>query len=98
MNRVGDPVRDVERARNLQIDSLRTDGPEEVTAAFYDGYREQAGSLPDGFEERRPVYDAVRFLGHTGVFDKFAAFRDEDPEELADWMEQEINRRLAVIR
>ena len=95
---VGDPVRDVERTRNLQIGSLRADGSEEVIAAFYDGYRQQAGGLPDGFEERRPVYDAVRFLGHTGVFDKYAAFRDEDPEELADWMERVMNRRLAKIR
>ena len=94
---VGDPVRDVERTRNLQIESLRSDGPEEVVAAFYDGYRERAGGLPDGIEDRRPIYDVVRFLDHTGVFDKWAAFLDEDTEELADWTKGEMERRLAKI-
>ncbi|WP_231184835.1 phosphotransferase [Haladaptatus sp. DYF46] len=94
---IGDPVRDIERTRNLQIDSLRGDGPEEIVAAFYDGYRERAGGLPDGFEERRRVYDAVRLFGHTGVFDEYVSFLDVPPDELADWMETEMNRRLAVI-
>jgi aminoglycoside phosphotransferase (APT) family kinase protein len=94
---VGDPVRDVERTRDLQIDSLHEDGPEEIVTAFYDGYREQAGGLPDGFEERRPIYGAVRFLGHTGFHEKYASFLDTDPDELADWMDAEMERRLAVI-
>ena len=95
---VGDPVRDIEHTRNVQIGSLDDDGPDELVATFSDGYRERAGSLPNGFEERRPVYDAIRFLGHTGVFDKLVAFRDDDPEELADWMNEEMERRLAAIR
>lgn len=94
---VGDPIRDVERTRGLQIDSLRAEGPEEIRTAFYDGYRERAGGLPEGFEERRPVYDVVRFLGHSGVFDKWAAFLDTDPEKLATWMDAEMDRRLAEI-
>ncbi|WP_423743269.1 phosphotransferase (plasmid) [Haladaptatus sp. SPP-AMP-3] len=94
---VGDPVRDVERTRSLQFDSLRADGPEEIVHAFYDGYRDRAGGLPDGFEERRPIYDAVRFLGHTGFYDKYASFRDEDPEELAAWMDGEMERRIERI-
>lgn len=94
---VGDPVREIYRTQNLQFGSLRADAPEELVSAFYDGYRERAGEFPPGFEARRPVYAAVRFLGHSGVFDKWADFLDESPEELAAWMEGEMERRLAEI-
>ncbi|WP_266074903.1 phosphotransferase family protein [Haladaptatus caseinilyticus] len=94
---VGDPVRDIHRTQELQFGSLRADAPEEIVSAFNDGYREQAGGFPPGFETRRPVYDAVRFLNHTGVFDKWAEFLDEPREELARWMDTEMQRRLAEI-
>ena len=95
---VGDPVRDLHRARDQQFDSLRADAPEEVTTAFYDGYRERAGGLPDGYEDRRPVYEAVRFLGTSGFVEKVAQYVDEPVEELAAWIRKEMDRRLAAIR
>ncbi|GAA0248598.1 phosphotransferase family protein [Haladaptatus pallidirubidus] len=94
---VGDPVRNIYRTRNLQFGSLRADAPEEIASAFYDGYRERADGFPPGFEARRPVYAAVRFLAHAGVFDKWAAFLDESSDELAEWMDGEMERRLAEI-
>lgn len=94
---VGDPARELHRARNQQLDSLRKRGPEALVRALYDGYRERAGKLPAGFEERRPVYDAVRFLGVSGFFEKQAAYADEPAERVAAWVEREMDRRLAPI-
>lgn len=94
---VGDPAREIHRARDQQFDSLRSAGPEQVVSAFREGYREQAGGLPAGFEDRRPVYEAVRFLGTSGFFDKWVEFADESPDELAEWTCEEMDRRLAEI-
>jgi aminoglycoside phosphotransferase (APT) family kinase protein len=94
---VGDPARDLYRARDQQFGGLRSDGPEQVVAAFHDGYRERAGGLPDGFAERRPVYEAVRFLGRSGFFDKWVEFADESSDELAALMREEMARRLNEI-
>ena len=94
---VGDPVRDIHRTQDQMFDSLRSEGPERIVSAFYDGYRERAGGLPSGFEDRRPIYEAVRFLGISGFYEKMAAFVDEPPEELADWIRTEMDRRLARI-
>lgn len=91
---VGDPVRDLHYTRTQHFDSLRTSGPESLLEAFHDGYRSEAGSLPDGFDERRPVYDAVRHLGMAGFFDRIAEFHDEPREELAEWVDAEMHRRL----
>ncbi|WP_458207110.1 phosphotransferase family protein [Haladaptatus sp. NG-SE-30] len=95
---VGDPVRDIYRTQSQQFDSLRSEGPEPIVTSFYDGYRERAGGLPDGFEDRRPVYEAVRFLGNSGYVDKLAEYVDEPPEELAEWIQTEMTRLLAEIR
>lgn len=95
---VGDPVRDIYRTRDQVFDSLRTEGPDQIVSAFYDGYRERAGRLPAGFEDRRPVYEAVRFLGTSGFYKKMAAFVDEPPEEFARWVRAEMDRRLAKIQ
>ncbi len=94
---VGDPVRDIYRTRHHQIDSLRSDGPEEIVSAFHDGYRQQAGGLPDGYDDRRPIYEAVLFLGNSGFFDKWVDFTDESSEELAEWTRTEMNRLLAEL-
>lgn len=94
---VGDPARDLHRARSQQIDSLRSSGPEQVVEALYEGYRERAGDLPPGFEERAPIYDAVRLLGTAGFFEKVAEFVDEPAAELAAWLEGEMDRRIAEI-
>jgi hypothetical protein len=68
-----------------------------VVDAFFAGYRAVAGSLPAGFDERLPVYRAVRHLGWSGYFENYLQFLDESPEELADWIEDEMERRLAPL-
>lgn len=94
---VGDPIRDLHRARDQLIDSLRTSGPERLATALHEGYRERAGGLPPGFDDRRPVYAAVRFLGRSGFFEKWVEFADESAEELADWVDVEMERRLVEL-
>ena len=94
---VGDPARELHRARDQLIDS-RTEGSRKAVSALYEGYRERADGLPAGFEERRPVYEAVRFLGRSGFFENWAAYLDESPEELAAWIDEEMDRRLAEIQ
>ncbi|NHN47800.1 phosphotransferase [Halostella sp. JP-L12] len=94
---VGDPVRDLHRVRAQQIDGLRSAGDERLVTALHEGYRERAGGLPPGFEERRPVYRAVRFLGTSGFVEKTAEFADESLEEFAAWVDAEMERRLAEI-
>jgi aminoglycoside phosphotransferase (APT) family kinase protein len=94
---VGDPVRDIRRTQYQQIDSLQTEAPDQLVTALYDGYREQAGGLPDGFEKRRPIYEAVVFLSKSGFFEKWADYADEPTEELARWVREEMNRRLDEI-
>ncbi|ELZ91183.1 phosphotransferase, partial [Haloferax mucosum ATCC BAA-1512] len=94
---VGDPARDLYRAKVQLFDSLRSVGPAAVIDAFYDGYRSVAGGLPNGYEARKPIYEAVRFLGVSGFFDKYAEFRDEDEEALAEWVAVEMTRLLGRI-
>ncbi|WP_411963301.1 phosphotransferase family protein [Haloferax sp. YSMS24] len=94
---VGDPSRDLYRAKVQQFDSLRTTGPDAILQRFFDGYRSVAGGLPDGYERRKPIYEAVRFLGVPGFFDKIAEFHDEDADELAVWVEAEMDRLLGRI-
>ena len=94
---VGDPVRDVHRARDQQFDSLRESGDERFVTAFYDGYRNRAGGLPEGYDERSPIYDAVRFLGTVGFFEKTAEYVDEPREEFATWVQAEMERRLDAL-
>ena len=94
---VGDPSRDLYRAKVQLFDSLRSPGPDAIVGGFLDGYRSVAGGLPDGYETRRPIYEAVRFLGVSGFFDKIAAYHDEDSAELAAWVEAKMDRLLGRI-
>lgn len=94
---VGDPSRDLYRAKVQLFDSLRTTGPDAIVDSFFHGYRSVSGGLPGGYESRKPVYEAVRFLGVSGFFDKIAEFHDEDADELAAWVEAKMDRLLARI-
>lgn len=95
---VGDPVRDVYRARDQQFAGLRDAGPERLVTAFHDGYREVAGGLPAGYATRRPVYEPIRLLGVAGYFERTAEFVDEDAETLAAWLREEMAQRLDALR
>lgn len=94
---VGDPARDLYRTRDQQFGSLRGEDPADLVVALHDGYRAQAGELPTGLEIRRPVYRAVRLLGVSGYVERTASSYDEPTEELADWLEAEMDRRLAAL-
>lgn len=96
---VGDPARELHRARDQLIEAR--DGladRERLVEALRSGYRERAGSLPDGLEDRRPVYEAVRLLGTAGFFDKAVEHADRSPSAYAAWVETEMERRLGAIR
>ncbi|WP_255169494.1 phosphotransferase family protein [Natrononativus amylolyticus] len=94
---VGDPARDLVRVRDQQLDSLRERASDQLVGALHAGYRAEAGSLPAGFEDRRPIYEAVRLLGVSGFFDKVVAFVDEPTDELESWLEAELDRRLEAL-
>lgn len=95
---VGDPARELRRTCRLQFGPLVSDGPERLVAALHEGYRERAGSLPAGFEKRRPIYDAVTFLGASGFFEKWEHRFEEPTEQLAERVEADMAERLAAIR
>ncbi|UPV73398.1 phosphotransferase [Halorussus limi] len=98
ISHVGDPARELRRTCRLQFGPLVSDGPERLVSAFREGYRETAGSLPDGFADRRPIYDAVTFLGASGFFEKWEHRADEPTEELAERVQADMEERLAEIR
>lgn len=94
---VGDPARDLYRAQDQQFASLRANAPPEIVDAFHGGYRSVAGGLPDGYEERKPIYEAVRLLGASGYVDTLADLLDEPEADLAAWVDAEMQRRLAAL-
>lgn len=94
---VGDPVRELVRVREQQLEPDRGAPHEALLTAFHDGYRDVAGSLPAGYDDRRPVYRAVQLLGTSGYFDKQVAFTDADEEAFADWLTAEMDDRLAAL-
>jgi hypothetical protein len=59
---------------------------------------EYVGALPEGFEARRPIYDAVTFLGVSGFFDEWEHRFDGPTEELAERVRSKMERRLAEIQ
>ncbi|WP_238709398.1 phosphotransferase family protein [Natronorubrum halophilum] len=95
---IGDPARELHRAQNQLLESRDLGDDEQLVAALHDGYRQRAGSLPVGLAERASIYDAVRFLGTAGFFDKVVEFSDESPEEVATWIEAEMTERLTAIQ
>jgi aminoglycoside phosphotransferase len=95
---VGDPARELHRATDQLLGGTGDDVTDRLLAALEGGYRERAGSLPAGSAEREPVYDAVRYLGHTGFYERWVEFVDEDRETLARKFETEMERRLEAAR
>ncbi len=94
---VGDPVRDIVRTRTQQFDQPRQPTNERLVTAFHDGYRDVAGTLPDGYHSRRPIYEAVRLLGISGFFDKWVVYAEADETTAAAWLEDTLERRLAAL-
>ncbi|GAB7013303.1 phosphotransferase family protein [Halolamina salina] len=95
---VGDPARELHRAHRQLLGSQYFDVADELEAVLLDAYRETAGSLPEGFEARREIYEAVGYLGRAGFFSKWAPDDERPDEELAAEVGAEMERRLAKIR
>lgn len=95
---VGDPVRELQRGKRQFVASQFDPGTDAHVDAFYDGYRERAGGLPAGFDERYRLYDAVAYLGVAGFFETWADAVDEPTEELAAEVRSEMERRLDAAR
>lgn len=95
---VGDPVRELRRSHRQLDDCVYGDRPpERWKAAFHEGYRSVAGSLPMGYAERLLVYDAVVFLGTSTFFERWSPRADEPTERLAGWVEAEMAARLGRL-
>ncbi|WP_158057300.1 phosphotransferase family protein [Halorussus halophilus] len=94
---VGDPVRELRRTRSYLAEPLDAETYEDVADAFRDGYRERAGGLPDGYDDRLPVYDAVVFLSKSTYLDNWKEYADASTAELKAWLRTEMRRRLDKI-
>ena len=95
---VGDPARDLVRARDQLCNGFDTEGPDRLSDAVLNGYRDCAGSLPAGFEVREPIYRVVRVLGRSGFLDQWVPYLDEPMEALVDRIDAELDLRLAAVR
>jgi aminoglycoside phosphotransferase (APT) family kinase protein len=93
---VGDPARDRNRARRY-LGPSRGDDPSAVVDALEAGYRSVAGAPAPGAAERRPVYEAVWHLSWSGFFENHLEFVEESAEELATWVDAEMECRLAAL-
>ena len=97
LSHVGDPARDLVRAEDQLLNGFDSTGPERFAAALRAGYRDRAGSLPTGFERRRPVYEVVRMLGRSGFIDQWTTYLDEPLDALADRADAELRARLDAV-
>lgn len=95
---VGDPARDLHRTLEQNYGLFRPDDPDHEVAGLHEGYRERAGSLPGGFAERVPIYEAVRLLSAAAFFDSNVESCEDSRAEVAEWMDAEMERRLEAIR
>ncbi|MFB6119121.1 phosphotransferase family protein [Halosegnis sp.] len=93
----GDPARELYRARDQWLKPLREEADPTLVDAYRDGYRSVAGGLPDGYERRRPVYEAIRLTGPVGFFENYLALGDIEESEFADWLAAKMERRLARL-
>lgn len=95
---VGDPARDLFRVLEQRFGYVRPEGPAHLIDALHEGYRDQAGKLPDGFAERTRVYELERVLAAAALIDIKAKSLDESRQSLVDWVETEMARRLEAVR
>jgi len=95
---VGDPARELHRARRQLLGSQYFDVADRLEDVLFDAYRAEAGSLPRGFEERRAIYEAVGYLGRSAFFSKWAPDAERSEEKLAAEVAREMKRRLATVQ
>ena len=94
---VGDPARDLVRARDQLCNEFDSDGPDRFGDAVYAGYRERAGELPEGFETREAIYRVVRILGRSGFIDQWETYLDTPMSVLVERIDTELDRRIAAV-
>ncbi|EMA68675.1 aminoglycoside phosphotransferase [Halorubrum aidingense JCM 13560] len=94
---VGDPARDLVRAEDQLLNGFDTVGPERFAEALYAGYRERAGGLPPGFDDRRSIYRVVRMLGRSGFVDQWSTYLDEPTASLVERADAELEARLDAV-
>lgn len=97
LSHVGDPARDLVRARDQLCNGFDYEGPERFGEAVYAGYRDRAGGLPEGFADRRPIYRVVRILGRSGFLDQWVTYLDEPMADLVERIDAELETRLAAV-
>lgn len=97
---VGDPSLDLVDASRHLIDRRHTDTEEHhrLAAPLYEGYREQAGCLPSGFEDRFPIYRAITFLLIPQTFEVWAPTFDRPNDEIAADIREKFTDRLEQAR
>ncbi|PSQ45357.1 aminoglycoside phosphotransferase [Halobacteriales archaeon SW_7_68_16] len=93
---VADPAWELVRTATQTIEPLHHDDNGAAIDALHTGYREIAGSLPAGFESRRPVYRAIAHLLVSQFFDLWGADHDR-ADAIAEWTEAEMQRRLDAV-
>ncbi|MFC5277902.1 phosphotransferase family protein [Halorubrum rubrum] len=94
---VGDPARDLVRARDQLCNGFDYEGPDRFGEAVYEGYCDRAGGLPEGFATRRPIYRVVRVLGRSGFLDQWVTYLDEPMDDLVERIDAELDARLAAV-
>lgn len=96
---IGDPALDVTRAEAQYVEraDVDQDGADRLRRALRAGYRDHAGTLPDGFGDRYPIYRAVTFLDTARTFEYWAPNADEPADDLATWVDAEFESRLGAL-
>ncbi|QUO47025.1 MULTISPECIES: phosphotransferase family protein [Halorubrum] len=97
LSHVGDPARDLVRAEDQLLNGFDSTGPDRFVAALREGYRERAGSLPEGFDRRRPVYEVIRMLGRSEFIDQWVPYLDEPLDALVERADAELRARLDAV-
>lgn len=93
---VGDPVRDLVRAREQTLAPLRDPPPDRLVDALHRGYSDIAGEVPEA-PERAAVYEAAIGLSTADYVGRYAEWREESETELTAWFRDELDRRLSAI-
>lgn len=97
---VGDPAFELVDAVSHLAESPDASRASEAAyrEALLAGYRDRAGTLPPGCEQRQPVYRAVAFLTAVQTFHLWAPDAEEPTDELAAWVREEFEERLDAAR
>lgn len=94
---VGDPVRDLIRAREQVLAPFREPAPDRLVTALHCGYRSVTDGLPPGIADRGPIYAAMIQTSTADYVERFAEWHEESVSELTAWFHEDLERRLSLI-